>query len=55
MKFVNKEFIQVEGKMQSVLYKVPINSFRCAMVALRANLAFVVSVVSQHIFQVGPL
>lgn len=40
--------------MKGVAYKARVRSFMYAMVAIRANLAFVVSMVSQFIVKVGP-
>jgi len=55
MKLTDEEFAQVEGQMQGVPYKAAVGSLMYAMVGTRVDLAYAVSVVSQHMSKAGPI
>lgn len=48
MILMDKEFAEVEGQMQGISYKAVVGSLMYAMVGTRVDLAYAVSVVSQH-------
>jgi hypothetical protein len=54
LKLLVEEFEGIESEMEGVPYKSGIGSLMYAMVATRADLAFVVSVVSQFMSRAGP-
>ena len=53
-KLTNEEFEEVRAEMQGVPYKSAVGCLMYAMVATRPDLAFPVSVVSQHMSKYGP-
>ena len=55
MKLTDEEFAQVEAQMQGVPYKAAVGSLMYAMVGTRVDLAYAVSVVSQHMSKAGPI
>jgi hypothetical protein len=55
MKLSDEEFAEVEQQMQGIPYKAAVGSLMYAMVGTRMDLAFAVSVVSQHMAKPGPM
>ena len=54
-KLMDEEFEEVRADMQGVPYKAAVGCLMYAMVATRPDLAFPVSVVSQHMSKYGPM
>ena len=54
-KLTDEEFEEVRADMQGVPYKAAVGCLMYAMVATRPDLAFPVSVVSQHMSKYGPM
>ena len=54
-KLTEAEFDEVKAEMQGVPYKAAVGCLMYAMVATRPDLAFPVSVVSQHMSKYGPM
>jgi hypothetical protein len=55
MKLSDEEFAEVEQQMKGIPYKAAVGSLMYAMVGTRMDLAFAVSVVSQHMAKPGPM
>lgn len=55
MKLTDEEYAEVEHQMQGIPYKAAVGSLMYAMVGTRMDLAFAVSVVSQHMAKPGPM
>jgi hypothetical protein len=54
LKLTEEEFEEIQGEMQSILYKATVGSLMYAMVGTRIDLAFPVSMVSQFMSKAGP-
>ena len=54
LKLLDKEFMNVQRKMKGVSYMAGVRFLMYAMVATRADIAFVVSTVSQFMSKAGP-
>ena len=54
LKVSDEEFMNVQKKMEGVSYKARVGSLMYAMVVTRANIAIVVSTVSQFMSKIGP-
>nr|PNR58443.1 hypothetical protein PHYPA_005438 [Physcomitrium patens] len=55
MKLTDEEFDEVKGQIQGIPYKAVVCSLMYAMVGTRMELAYAVSVMSQHISKAGPI
>lgn len=53
LKLLDDEFKEVEEEMKAIPYKVAVGLLMYAMVATRADLTFLVSIVSQFMARVG--
>ena len=52
---LDEEFENVQRKIEGASYKIEVGSLMYAMMGMRANLAFAVSMVSQFMLEAGPL
>ena len=54
LKLLDEEFMNVQREMEGVPYKARVGSLMYAMVAMRANITFAISTVSQFLSKAGP-